>query len=92
MFIVGKIGNKIVDSAENAARSKKMEKQSEENTVYSRPSQSLANKLESSSPYYAAQKAAKVNTDAQVRYCMNCGHKLPADASFCNECGTPVTD
>ena len=42
IFIVGTIGNKIVDKADNAMHAKKIRKQREENTLYSRPSESLA--------------------------------------------------
>ena len=93
MAIVGFIGNKAVDGAANAMRSRRVQKQRQQ--APQQP-QSLAARYQQPQGQQAAAPAkqpvsdAPVSVPAQAKYCMACGRPLREGALFCSNCGTKV--
>ena len=82
MAVVGFIGNKAVDGATNAMRSKRVQKQQQ---APPRQPQSLAAR-------YQQQGTRAATTSAPVpantaRFCSRCGQPLREGAAFCLNCG-----
>ena len=88
MWIVGSIGNKAVDSAANAMRAKRVQKQRRQAP---QQTQSLAARYPQpqgqQAVVYSAQPASTAPA-AKARFCMHCGQALPEGAKFCVHCGT----
>ncbi|MBR6119623.1 MAG: zinc ribbon domain-containing protein [Oscillospiraceae bacterium] len=85
MWIVGSIGNKAVDSAANAMRSKRVQKQRQQTP---QQTQSLAARYQQPQGLQTAVPAAQPAPAAKARFCMRCGQALPEGAKFCVHCGT----
>ena len=88
MLIVGFIGNKIVDGASNAMRSKKVQQQ-KNNPQY--------NKTESLAARYNRVQQNQTQMQQQIsvpqaKFCTKCVQPLNEDAVFCNACGNKVED
>ncbi len=81
VLIVGFIGNKAVDGAENALRSKRYDKR---NGVSPKVSQqeSLAAR------YSSTPAAVKYTNKAPADLCRNCGARIPQGSAYCPSCGT----
>ncbi len=84
MLIVGFIGNKIVDGATNAARSKKIQQQ-KNNPQYGK-TESLAARYNGAQPNRTVMPQQPPAPKA--KFCTKCGNRLSEGAQFCNKCGT----
>ena len=89
-LIVGWIGNKAVDSTENALRARRVQKQNE-HTAPAQPSRRLAEQMtpRAVSSQGPAQTALPAR-EQKARFCTACGGGLEENAKFCPMCGAAV--
>lgn len=89
-LIVGWLGNKAVDSTENALRAKRLQRQ-QENAAPTQPQRRLAEQMtpRAASAPVPAQTALPAR-EQKARFCTACGAGLEENAKFCPMCGAAV--
>lgn len=81
VMIVGYLGNKLTDKAENAMRSKRYQRM-QATGRHTGPTESLAARMEQAG--YGAKKP-----EQKAQFCSSCGERLQENARFCPKCGAP---
>ncbi len=83
VMVVGFLGNKLSDKAENAFREQKLKRKAANNQL-SGPTESLASRMAQSG--YQSQKK-----EHKAQFCTSCGQHLAEGTSSCPKCGAIVS-
>lgn len=84
VYVVGFLGNKISDKAENALREKKLKRKAANSKQEAAPTESLAAQMAQAG--YQSQR-----DEHKAQFCTSCGERLTEGSSSCPKCGANVS-